>query len=32
MASEYGGTDFQLRFDKSTAQAEEMKAGELRVF
>jgi hypothetical protein len=27
MAWEHGGTDFQSRFDKSTAQAEEMKEG-----
>jgi hypothetical protein len=31
MAWEHGGTDFQSRFDKSTAQAEEMKEGALRV-
>jgi hypothetical protein len=31
MAWEHGGTDFQSRFDKSTAQAQEMKAGALRV-
>ena len=30
-AWEHGGTDFQSRFDKSTAQAEEMKEGALRV-
>jgi hypothetical protein len=30
-AWEHGGADFQLRFDKSTAQAEQMKAGALRV-
>jgi len=27
MAWEHGGMDFQSRFDKSTAQAEEMKEG-----
>jgi hypothetical protein len=27
MAWEHGGTDFQSRFDKSTAQAEQMKEG-----
>ena len=27
MAWEHGGADFQSRFDKSTAQAEEMKEG-----
>jgi hypothetical protein len=31
MAWEHGGTDFQSRFDKSTAQAEEMKEGALCV-
>jgi hypothetical protein len=31
MAWEDGGPDFQSRFDKSTAQAEQMKAGALRV-
>jgi hypothetical protein len=31
MAWEHGGTDFHLRFDKSTAQAQEMKEGALRV-
>ena len=31
MAWEHGGTDFPLRFDKSTAQAQEMKEGALRV-
>jgi hypothetical protein len=31
MAWEHGGPDFQLRFDKSTAQAKEMKEGSLRV-
>jgi hypothetical protein len=31
MAWEHGGPDFQSRFDKSTAQAEQMKAGALRV-
>jgi hypothetical protein len=31
MAWEHGGTDFQSRFDKSTAQAEQMKEGALRV-
>ena len=31
MAWEHGGTDFRLRFDKSTAQAQEMKEGALRV-
>jgi hypothetical protein len=31
MAWEHGGADFQLRFDKSTAQAEDMKEGALRV-
>jgi hypothetical protein len=30
-AWEHGGADFQSRFDKSTAQAEEMKEGALRV-
>ena len=30
-AWEHGGSDFQSRFDKSTAQAEQMKAGALRV-
>jgi hypothetical protein len=27
MAWEHGGADFQSRFDKSTAQAEQMKEG-----
>jgi hypothetical protein len=31
MAWEHGGSDFQSRFDKSTAQAEQMKSGALRV-
>jgi len=31
MAWEHGGADFQPRFDKSTAQAQEMKEGALRV-
>jgi hypothetical protein len=31
MAWEHGGTDLQSRFDKSTAQAQEMKEGALRV-
>jgi hypothetical protein len=31
MAWEHGGARFQSRFDKSTAQAEEMKEGALRV-
>jgi hypothetical protein len=31
LAWEHGGADFQSRFDKSTAQAEEMKEGALRV-
>jgi hypothetical protein len=31
MAWEHGGTDFHLRFDKSTAQAQEMKEGALRI-
>ena len=31
MAWGHGGADFQLRFDKSTAQAEQMKEGALRV-
>ena len=30
-AWEHGGADFQSRFDKSTAQAQEMKGGALRV-
>ena len=30
-AWEQGGADFQSRFDKSTAQAQEMKEGALRV-
>jgi hypothetical protein len=30
-AWEHGGADFQSRFDKSTAQAQEMKEGALRV-
>jgi hypothetical protein len=28
---EHGGADFQSRFDKSTAEAKEMKEGSLRV-
>jgi hypothetical protein len=32
VAWEHGGADFHLRFDKSTAQAQEMKVGALRVF
>jgi hypothetical protein len=28
---QHGGPDFQSRFDKSTGQAQEMKAGALRV-
>jgi hypothetical protein len=31
MAWDHGGSDFQSRFDKSTAQAQEMKEGPLRV-
>ena len=31
MAWEHGEPDFQSRFDKSTAQAEQMKNGALRV-
>jgi hypothetical protein len=31
MAWEHGGADFQSWFDKSTAQAQEMKEGALRV-
>jgi hypothetical protein len=31
MAWEHGGADFQSRFDKSTAQAQQMKKGALRV-
>jgi hypothetical protein len=31
VAWEHGGADFQSRFDKSTAQAQEMKKGALRV-
>jgi len=31
MAWESGGGDFQSRFDRATAQAEEMKKGVLRV-
>jgi hypothetical protein len=31
MAWDHGGPDFQSRFDKSTAQAQEMKEGALRV-
>jgi hypothetical protein len=31
MAWEHGGANFQSRFDKSTAQAQEMKEGALRV-
>ena len=31
MEWEYGGPDFQSRFDKSTAQAQGMKEGALRV-
>jgi len=31
MAWEHGGADLQSRFDKSTAQAEQMKEGVLRV-
>jgi hypothetical protein len=30
-AWEHGGADFQLRFDKSSGQAQEMKEGALRV-
>jgi hypothetical protein len=30
-AWEHGGSDFQSRFDKSTAQAQAMKEGALRV-
>jgi len=32
MAWEHGGADFQARFDKTTAQAQEMKEGALRGF
>jgi len=31
MAWDHGGPDFQSRFDKTTAQAQEMKEGALRV-
>jgi len=31
MAWEHGGGDFQSRFDKSTAQAEQIKEGAVRV-
>ena len=31
VAWEHGGADFQSRFDKSSAQAQEMKEGALRV-
>jgi hypothetical protein len=31
MAWDHGGPDFRARFDKSTAQAQEMKEGALRV-
>jgi hypothetical protein len=31
MAWEHAGADFQSKFDKSTAQAQEMKEGALRV-
>jgi hypothetical protein len=31
MAWEYGGAEFRSRFDKSTAQAEQMKEAALRV-
>jgi len=31
MAWDHGGPDFPARFDKSTAQAQEMKEGALRV-
>jgi hypothetical protein len=31
VAWEHGGADFQLRFDRSTGQAQEMKEGALRV-
>jgi hypothetical protein len=31
MAWEHGGPEFQSRFDKSTAQSQEMKEGALRV-
>ena len=31
VAWEHAGADFHLRFDKSTAQAQEMKEGALRV-
>jgi hypothetical protein len=31
MAWEHGGADFQSGFDQSTAQAQEMKSGTLRV-
>jgi hypothetical protein len=32
MGWEHGGVDFQSRFDKSTAQAEEMKEGARSAF
>jgi len=31
MAWKHGGSDFQARFDKATAQAQEMKEGALRL-
>jgi hypothetical protein len=31
IAWEHGGPDFQVRFDKATGQAEQMKEGSLRV-
>jgi len=31
MAWEHGGPDFQVRFDKASGQAQEMKEGALRV-
>jgi hypothetical protein len=31
MAWDHGGADFQSRFDKTTAQAEQIKEGALRV-
>ena len=31
MAWEHGGPDFQVRFDKTSGQAQEMKEGALRV-
>jgi hypothetical protein len=31
MAWDHGGSNFQSRFDKSTADAEQMKEGALRV-